>query len=495
MVRGRSPGRGLLAALLGFACADERPVFRPFLDVPPESSTAYPYADLDEITLEIARMGDSRALVSATIARGAPLLLREVPFGEDLVVHLTGRAGGLDVAYGRTCAVAVLAAEPPPQPHLLFSRILRWAPGLQPVEPARIGGLAYTLPDGSALFVGGGAAIDTIERFDPNRGAFVRVTPGRAAARTGAVLAAFPDGRALVVGGLNARGDAVTFVELIDPLAAPARQVLERSGPPLVGHAAVTLAGGAAVLVAGGRSQMRPGDPLDVTGAAWLFTFGEGGDLDGPRQLAATLFRPRAGHTLTRLGDEAGADVLVAGGEDATGNPLAQAELYRAFGGTFEEVAGATLLQPRRDHVAVRLAGGYVLVAGGVRSDPASGSDVPVAQLELYDRFQGTFIDAGLLPPEAGLTELSAIPLADGRVLLAGGRDVAGAPVATVLLARLDPVTRRIELAPTDNLAAPRAGHSAALLCDGSVLVIGGTDDSSAPLGAERYNPSPTGRR
>jgi hypothetical protein len=38
----------------------------------------------------------------------------------------------------------------------------------------------------------------------------------------------------------------------------------------------------------------------------------------------------------------------------------------------------------------------------------------------------------------------------------------------------------------------PRAHHQATLLCDGTVLVVGGT---ALPTPAERYNPPAVGRR
>lgn len=97
------------------------------------------------------------------------------------------------------------------------------------------------------------------------------------------------------------------------------------------------------------------------------------------------------------------------------------------------------------------------------------------------------------LPANAGLTDLTVTRLPDGRVLLAGGRDEAGQKVASTHIARVDPIDGRVVVVATDAMQVPRAGHTAVLLGDGTVLIVGGTNDASAR--AERYNPPSQGRR
>lgn len=60
------------------------------------------------------------------------------------------------------------------------------------------------------------------------------------------------------------------------------------------------------------------------------------------------------------------------------------------------------------------------------------------------------------------------------------------------MIARLDVVNGSVDVVQTDRLASARANHLAALMCDGTVWISGGT--GSAPI-AERYNPPPAGRR
>jgi hypothetical protein len=497
------PAAAAIGALLGLAlawagCAEETAVFAPIVEVPPPGSTAHPYEGIEELELSIARAGDDAPLALTTAAVGEPLVLSDVPFGSDLVVHLSGTAAGVEIAYGRTCAVDVardgagLVSDL--APHLYFSRIVRWGSpaGAMPAAPERTGGHGYTLPDGRAAFLGGDR--DTIEIFDPvATGAFAPLEP-RTLVRTGALLVPFATGQAIIVGGLDENGQAVPMIEIVDPAAeSAARQRETMDGPALTGHAGVLLVDGS-VIVAGGAA---PGASPAVSGVAWRFRVGAGGVLDAPEMLPEAMTVARSHHTMTRLGGELGADVLIVGGRDGAesaqppAQPVAQAELYRPLREAFEPIAGALLAQPRWAHAAVRMPGGFVLVLGGVTAG-ADGAIVPVSGMELYDPVQGTFAPAGTLPAGAGLTGMTVTPLPDGRVLLAGGRDAAGAIVDTVLIARLDPIDGAVDLSPSDRLSVPRAGHSAVSLCDGTILIAGGTEDA-AP--AERYNPPSIGRR
>ena len=472
-----------LAALS--ACGGgERPVFAPVIEVPPEESDAYPYTGLDELVLEIAGAGRDEGR-SETFAVGEPLELTDLDFGEAQVVHLSGRTSGFEVAYGRTCAVDILddASAAEQAPHLYFSRMVKWGAGADPGAIAGSPALAYSAPDGSGVFVGDGR----VTRFDPLLGAFAEVPIDSIADRAGGILAAVPDGRAILIGG-TARGDGVPLVEAIDPNEPPVAvsRVEQQPGPRLVDHAAVTLVDGS-VLVAGGRLQP-DGGSFGVTSAAWLVHFGGGNTLDEPEELVAVLGTPRHGHTMTRLGDSVGAAVLVVGGRDDLEAPIAAAELYRPLSRTFEPL-GAVLAVPRWDHRAVRLPDGSVLIIGGRTIDPELG-EVAATQVELYDPVLGAFKDTqAVLRPSDAVTDMAVVPMPDGRVLLIGGRDQDGDPVATVLIARFDPVNGQVDLSVTDPLERPRAGHGAAILCDGTILVVGGG------AGAERYNTPSAGRR
>lgn len=469
-----------VAAVIALAgCGDDGVVLRPIIELPPASSDAYPLGAVDELELSVAPAGDDGNLASKTGTVDSLPTLEAVPFGEDLVLHLNGTALGVPIAYGRSCALDVSAQLPEEElsPHIYFSRIVKWGPAPGPFVPGRIDAHSYAIDTGLAVFVGGGADIDDVEVFDAYSGRF-ELLSNTVTGRSGALLEAFPDGRALVVGGADDGGAMVQVAEVIDTRDGSIA-TLDDVAPQLVGHAGVTLVDGS-IVVAGGET------PAGVTGKAWKYSFGTG-DVLQQLELPASeaLLVPRADHTMTRLGDEIGADVLVIGGRGDAGAPVAEVELYRPLREAFEPIDEPAFAFPRWGHRAVRMPGGFVLVIGG--SDDAG----PVRELELYDPAQGVFIGAGEMPLAAGLTELAATPLADGRVLLSGGRDLDGNPTSGVFIARLDPIDGRVVIVPTDAMAIARAGHTAVRLCDGTIMVVGG----AAGAGAERYNPPAFGRR
>lgn len=73
----------------------------------------------------------------------------------------------------------------------------------------------------------------------------------------------------------------------------------------------------------------------------------------------------------------------------------------------------------------------------------------------------------------------TATTLADGTILIVGGRGSAGETLASV--ERFDPATDTSTSVSITNVT-PRAGHTATLLTDGRVLVAGGSGANGDPL-------------
>lgn len=468
------------AAALLAACS-EGAVVRPVIDTPAGDTV---FADVDTIELSVAIDGDSDPLVSKIFRRGETLELTDVPYGENLVIHMLGRNNS-EVGYGRTCRFAVRPGQAAPSPHLYFARTVRWADGPMPPSAIRIGGAALTSRNGSGLFLGGvddsGETIAGVDRFDPVTGRFEELAAPPP--RRGAAATSLGDGRGLVVGGVLRNGDVADYLDLISfetMSGTPVEQIEAEQLGALVAPALATLSDGS-VLAIGGRNThgVLFETPTEIAT--------EGGGV-AIRQFTETqLAVPRYGHTLTRLSDDVGAPVLIAGGQDQSGAAVRPSELYRPL---IHEIAppgefAAEMQVPRWDHAAVRLPDGSVLIIGG-RNAVGPVSSLEVFTIESGFRVQGT------APIGTGVTDFSLTKLPDGRILIAGGIDASGAPVDAVSIVRIDPVGGGIDLVNTDRLSFKRAGHEATLLCDGTVMLVGGTTE---PSPAERYNPPSTNRR
>jgi hypothetical protein len=148
--------------------------------------------------------------------------------------------------------------------------------------------------------------------------------------------------------------------------------------------------------------------------------------------------------------------------------------------------ASGSMAVHRGYHTATVLTDGRVLVVGG------SQTYFALATAELYDPRTGTWSSAGSLPtPSWGHT---ATLLPDGRVLVVGGSTSDGYHLGSTSSAELyDPQTNSWSAAAS--MGTPRSFHTATLLPDGRVLVVGGVEASNEVSGkvlasAELYNPA-----
>lgn len=326
---------------------------------------------------------------------------------------------------------------------------------------------ATPLGDGSVLVAGG--IRNNVEAVPPVRylpssnqwlPAGTPVATGLRASHTQTLLR---DGQVLAVGGYGDGGVTLGSAELYDPVgntwsAAAALTQLRQL------HSATLLADGS-VLVAGGMTAFNPSTAL---GHAEIYRA-----TDRTWETAAPLLAPRSAQAAVPL---PGNRVLVIGGQSAQGAGMASVERYDA--GTNTWTAVAPMAQPRRwGHTATLLHSGRVLVSGG--------DDGTYRGAELYDPATDTWQPAGTMVNRRSFH--TATLLADGRVLVAGG--YAGPANAAVQrhMEIYDPVSNRWEDA--GSLNQDRAGgHTATLLPNGQVLVVGSAlvsvppGDSEPPL-------------
>jgi hypothetical protein len=192
------------------------------------------------------------------------------------------------------------------------------------------------------------------------------------------------------------------------------------------------------------------------------------------------LREARYAHTATLLAD---GRVLVTGGIGPDDVPLMSAEVYDPARGDF--TASAHLLSQRAWHTATLLNDGRVLIAGGYRSTRMREVS-PTA--ELFDPATQSFVAVGQM--SAARAAHRATLLADGRVLITGGQDATLRHVASAEI--YNPATRRFT--PAASLLTPRSDHTATLLKDGRVLITGGATngppDRQTVAVAELYDPA-----
>lgn len=222
-----------------------------------------------------------------------------------------------------------------------------------------------------------------------------------------------------------------------------------------------------------------PGNQLLALGGT-AARVGEAADLIDPISFAVSPplapLVPRSLHSATSLAD---GSVLICGGTAVSRGDLAMSrcEVFSAERRRFELAASMSL--PRRQHAAVLLADGRVLVTGGLNSFLDKGE--VFASAELWDPDGGQWAEVGAMSrPRQGHTSTL---LPDGRVLIAGG--MVGS-VATTETELFDPRTNLF--APGPPMAVARSSHVAVPLGDGRTLVAGGS-----AIGAELFDPDAGG--
>ena len=188
---------------------------------------------------------------------------------------------------------------------------------------------------------------------------------------------------------------------------------------------------------------------------------------------------PRSGETATQLTT---GQVLIAGGMSTSGVENS-AELYTTTSQTFAAAANAMNVA-RWLHTATLLNDGTVLIAGG----SSLSNETTLNSAEIYDPVAGTFT---LLPNTLNTARVghTATLLSNGQVLIVGGYDPTTGIISDAEL--YDPTAQVfIDLGNTNT---PRFHHTATLLQNGQVLISGGETDptpSGAYNTAEIFNPA-----
>ena len=347
---------------------------------------------------------------------------------------------------------------------------------------------ATLLLDGRVLVSGGGDAsnfaIPQAETFDPIAGTW-SVTGSNIGARFDHAAVLLQDGRALVVGGVLASFFCSfnNTGEIYDPALGTWSSTPNLPTAVGTGASAVRLLDGR-VLVAGGGNRCG-----GVFAAAALFD-----PVMGTWASTGSMTTGREFHSAALLSD---GRVLVAGGVAPGGifDSVATAEIYDPAMGMWTAVgsmatARSTSCNGYMQSYLARLANGDVLAAAADRTVPPFGcifiqSRLLTGAAEVFNPGSLSWTSTGAMSVARASTTLT--PLNDGRVLVAGGSDLATTVFASAEL--FDPATGT--WFTTAALNAPRSTHTATRLADGRVLVAGGGVGSPATLTAtaEIYDP------
>ncbi|MEO0650022.1 MAG: kelch repeat-containing protein [Planctomycetota bacterium] len=209
-----------------------------------------------------------------------------------------------------------------------------------------------------------------------------------------------------------------------------------------------------------------PGAPLIANVGLELFLFWEVGTLDPTGQGAVTIPLPNNPNVVFQTLQ---AQFLGISPTSFQADQLSNRVAVRLHD-TGRPVPTSTVeLSALGRHRATALADGRVLLSGGSSSNLESNLNATSDRLELYDVEKEAFYPANgaLTQPRI---EHTATLLDDGRVLIVGGFNLIGDPLDTAEI--FDPATGLST--PTQDLPAVRARHSATRLGDGRVLVVGG---------------------
>jgi len=281
------------------------------------------------------------------------------------------------------------------------------------------------------------------------------------------------DGRVLLVGGADATGAVLSTCEIYDP-ATNSITTTGSMGTPRILHGATVLNDGR-VMVAGGTSTLQPDVVAAITGTLSSVeiynpatgTWSNGAALSG-RTLAPALTLLSTGKVMV----SGGVSVTIFFGIPLGANSTTSVRLYDPANNSW--TSGASMAQARAGHQynQVTLNDGRVLMTGGVNVPSLLNASIaaPIGGAEVYNPTTNSWQTVNM-PTVRALH--SATVLADGRVAACGGaQGTLTVPVPIANVDVFDPTTNTWSSAP--NLTAARGSHNAALMPDGTLLLLGG---------------------
>ena len=339
---------------------------------------------------------------------------------------------------------------------------------------------ATLLNNGTVLIAGGESCasagsctyLNSAELYNPNSGT-ITYTGGLAVARTAPAIL-LGNGKVLVAGGYscdaNGNCSSLSSAEVYDPnsssFSGAGNMTLDRYGHTM------TLLENGKVLIAGGET-CSSSTSCNAQNTAEIYdpvagTFTATGLLNAARFNASAVMLSSG-------------KVLIVGGFNGSTYP-ATAEVYDPVAGTFSTTG--SLNTPRANATANWLenSGDMVLIAGG---STCNSPGCPTASTEYYQN--GYFYFLGNMT--VSRLNQTATVLTNGQVYLAGGLDsCVSSCVADATTELYNPQT--YTFTSSQALTTGRSGHTATLLIDGRVLLVGGINDGVTLASTDSYQPA-----
>lgn len=444
--------------------------------------------------------GDMAPIVRTSPVDERSLVLPKLAYGKKrrIVVEGFDEPPGAVLARGASAFFDIEPDAPTPAVSVFVRATSVFASTNSALEPTSCTGLnepraahtATLLSDGRVLIAGGyryaskdeRVSLRSVERFDPQTGAFEPLAERLAQGRAGHTAHLLPDGRVLFVGGYATQGgvvEALNTAEIYDPSRNRFDSIPMQV--PRMEHASAMLSNGV-VVVSGGISKVG-GAPLNTIEifrpnqpAGQAFSFQE--DLK--------LKSARAGHAAVAVRGVANLErVLFIGGTSQSKGemPLDSVEGFVWLETKLIDQPGLELVQARPQPSAVEIDSGDhrgVLVVGaterGEKTLAYAWDWLPLDEKDEPERVDG--LPAKVLPTYRYGSCIAALP---GGALVAGG--VETNPHAAVQSSEfLDTVDAyglmpdgTFKLSTTRNkLSSKRKNLVCTTLADGSVLVTGG---------------------
>jgi hypothetical protein len=312
--------------------------------------------------------------------------------------------------------------------------------------------------------------------YDPQTGKITAVSGKLVTAREQQMAVRLNGGKILLAGGYN--DGYLRTAELFDPSKGT---FTETRGDTSVsswteGKMLYARTGGASVLLQGGTVLVLGG--FNGGYLAYAETYDPATDKFTSTTGSMNVERQYATATLMTSGD-----VLVIGGYNDSSYFLNTAEIYGVKSRNFTATKGS-MTDARVRHASALLSNGKILVTGGCRSTESGVAvcNQYLSSVEIYDPSTELFTTSDNSMTAARMNHTATL-LPNGKVLLVGGSD-GSSPLSTAEL--YDPVADKFTA--TGSMSAARVFHTATLLSSGKVLIAGGYSDHYL-TSAEIYDP------